>query len=483
MTIGPCRVVPSRRLLWCAAAIALPAAAAGGLFAGLAAPCSAVLAAVALTAAVDAFGGRRRARALHLSAPASVRLTKDVPGGIPLTIKNSSRPGKNSPRAGLAGETAYPTTANTGLAEVAQAVSPAFGDYSTASEGAAASSALDIRLALAPAAGVTYEQPVVNLAVPAGASLVDWRCTGTERGDRRIGEAHVEALSPLGLWAARARLPLDCALRVYPNLRGPSTRALFLRNPAPGARMRPQLGKGKEFESLRHYMPGDCVEDIHWKATARRGFPVVKQYKLEHAQEVYAVVDASRLSARQGMLDCFVDAALHLALIADRQKDRFGLVAFSGGTLRFVRAHGGMGHFRLCRETIYKLQPERVSPDFREIFGALQTNLRRRALLVFLTSLDDALLAESFEREIPMLARRHLVLVNVPRPADPLFASDPPDLDAVYSGLAGQLAWNRMLRLRIALRNCGVRLTLVDPARIKSQIAAGYLDVKRRQAL
>jgi hypothetical protein len=40
-----------------------------------------------------------------------------------------------------------------------------------------------------------------------------------------------------------------------------------------------------------------------------------------------------------------------------------------------------------------------------------------------------------------------------------------------------------MQELRIALQNRGVKLSVVEPARIKQQVANAYLDVKRRQAL
>jgi uncharacterized protein (DUF58 family) len=245
------------------------------------------------------------------------------------------------------------------------------------------------------------------------------------------------------------------------------------------------IGKGREFDNLRQYMPGDSFEDIHWKATARRGYPTVKLYQVEHAQEVYAIIDSSRLSMRPGILESYVEAALHLALVAERAGDRFGLATFSDRTHSFVRARHGLDHFRLCRETIYNLKAERVSPDFRDVFSSLQLNLRRRTLLVFFTSLDDPLLAETFEREAPMLARRHLVLVNVTRSpgVKPLFEETPPDLDALYGGLAGQILWNRTRMLKIALQNRGIKLTVVDPARIKMQVTAQYLDVKRRQTL
>ncbi len=430
-------MAPASRLPWLAACVAIPAATLAGLFPSLAAPCWGVLAAAAAVAAFDGLRGQRRVDAIGVRTPAYVRLTKDVPGNVPVTIENSS------------------------------------------------GGPLRLRFALG-ARGAGF-QPAMPASVPAffppGPSLVLWPCTGTARGDHRIEQAHLETASPLGLWSARARRPIECSLRVYPNLRDRATAALFLRTEAPGARLRRQIGKGKEFENLRHYAPGDSFEDIHWKATARRGFPMVKLYNIEHAQEVYVVIDSSRLSARQEILESYVDAALHLALVANRQRDRFGLVAFSDRTRLFLRARNGMDHFRVCREAIYKLNAERVSPDFQEVFTTLATNLRRRALLVFLTSLDDALLAETFEREVGLLARRHLVLVNVPRTARLLFAEEPAGLDAVYQDLAGQMAWNRMRQLQMSLLNRGVRMAFVDPDRAKLQIAAGYLEVKRRQAL
>ena len=334
--------------------------------------------------------------------------------------------------------------------------------------------------------GIESPDLVRDISAPAGVSRVDWPCTGTTRGDRPIRHVHLEAASPLGLWAVRSACDASCVLRVYPNLRDRATAAVFLKTAAPGFRLRPQVGKGREFDNLRHYLPGDSFEDIHWKATARRAFPVVKLFRVEHAQEVYAVIDSSRLCARAGILDSYVDAALHLALVAERQGDRFGLVTFSDRTHRFVRARSGIDHFRLCREAIYNLRAGRVSPDFREVFTSLQLNLRRRCLLVFFTSLDDALLAETFEHEIPIVSRRHLVMVNVTETAAmrPLFSGTAPaDEESLYDGLAGQMLCNRMRRLQIALENRGVKLSLVQPERIKTQVTAAYLDAKRRQLL
>jgi uncharacterized protein (DUF58 family) len=431
-------MVPAPRLLWIAAAVVLPAASLAGLAPRFSLPCAGILALCGAVALIDAARGARTIDAFEIRTPEFIRLTKGLSANLPVTIEN--RAGRELP----------------------------------------------IRLGAAMPEGI--ESPWLSRTIPSppGPSVVEWPCTGVARGDHSLGNLHLETPSPFGLWEVREARPVACSLRVYPNLRDRATAALFLKTADAGLRLRRQVGKGREFDNLRAYMPGDNFEDIHWKATARRAFPVVKLYRVEHAQEVYAVIDSSRLSAREGILEGYVDAALHLALVAERQGDRFGLVTFSDRSHRFVRARNGIDHFRLCRETIYNLRAERVSPDFREVFTSLQLNLRRRCLLVFFTSLDDALLAETFEREIPFLARRHLVLVNITRTAGmtQLFTGEPPaDTESLYQGLAGQMLWNRMRTLKLALGNRGVKLSIVPPDRLKSEVTAQYLDVKRRQIL
>src|SRR5580700_4596950 len=431
-------IVPNSRILLAAALVALPVATVAGIVPVLTLPCAGILTVCFAASVADALLGRQRAAVFGASAPALVRLTKDVRADVAITLENRS------------------------------------------------SRALSMRAGLAMPEGVRSERIAESVTLQPGRSALAWPCTGATRGDHVLRDLYVETPSPLGLWLARTHVPVECHLRVYPNLRDRATAALFLRAPNAGMRVHRQVGKGREFERLREYIPGDSYEDIHWKATAHRRTPVVKLYQVEHAQEVYVVVDASRLSAREQILESYVTAALHLALAAERQGDRFGLVTFSDQPHRMVRARSGMDHFRLCRETIYNLQPRRVSPDYRELFTSLQLNLRRRSLLIFFTSLDDPLLAETFAREVSLVARRHLILVNVMRTAglQPLFETDAPaDAESAYQALAGQMRWNKMHELQIALRNRGVRLSVVDPGSIKAQATAAYLEIKRRQLL
>jgi uncharacterized protein (DUF58 family) len=272
-----------------------------------------------------------------------------------------------------------------------------------------------LRVGLGLPASVQSDSPEQIVAIPAGqpASRIDWSCQPRERGRYALDRVCFEDTSPLGLWASRMWSPVKSELRVYPNLlterRGMA--AMFLHRGSLGRHAQRQIGKGRDFEQLRDYIPGDGLDEISWKATARRGQPVTKVFQIERTQEIYVIVDASRLSARVqprpaddkkpgvvadrevSTLERYVTAALMLGLAAEQQGDLFGLITFTDQVRTFLRARNGPAHFDACRDELYTLQPRPVTPDFEELASFIRLRLRRRALLVFLTALDDPVLS------------------------------------------------------------------------------------------
>jgi uncharacterized protein (DUF58 family) len=346
---------------------------------------------------------------------------------------------------------------------------------------------------------IESEQEELLVEVPGGGKLsrVAWKCTPRRRGNYALARCHIEGTSPLGFWGARTALPLHSEVRVYPDLlkERKNVAALFLNRGMLGIHAQRQIGKGRDFEKLREYIPGDSYEDVHWKATAKRGKPVTKIFQIERTQEVYVILDASRLSARQvsdpadpkrsvSTLERFIHSALVLALAAERQGDLFGTLTFSDRIEKFVRARNGQAHYSLCRDALYALHPKVVTPDYDELFAFIRTNLRRRALLVFLTALDDPLSAESFLRNAELVCRQHLLLVNMIQPPGvrPLFTDTNVNrLDDVYRQLGGHMQWHNLLELGKKLQNRGVQFSLVQNEKLTAEVVTQYLNVKRRQ--
>jgi uncharacterized protein (DUF58 family) len=344
-----------------------------------------------------------------------------------------------------------------------------------------------------------------------------WPCTPLNRGQFPIDRCYLETRSPLGLWTCRGVREVACEIRVYPNLHSErnSLAALFLNRGGYGIHARRQHGKGREFEKLREYIPGDGFDEIHWKATAKRRHPITKIFQIERTQEIYVMIDISRLSARpmrrvdpgrryfttpskagpgpaervdggESSLERFISAALVVGLAAQKQGDLFGVLTFSDSVHQFLRARGGKSHYGACREHIFNLRPRMVNPDYEELSTFIRLKLRRRALIILLTSLDDPVLAESFTRAAELMGRHHLVMVNMLRPAGarPVFSN--PGItssEEIYDELSGHTLWHHLRETGSTLTRQGIRFTLLDHERLCVDLVSQYMDVKQRQIL
>ncbi len=329
-------------------------------------------------------------------------------------------------------------------------------------------------------------------------SSLKWPLKALDSGRHVLDKCYMEVSSHLGFWAIRKTVPVTSEVRVYPALfREQKYVAALFMNRGLGIHTQRQVGKGRDFEHLREYFSGDSYEDIHWKATARRGHPITKVYQIERTQKIYVIIDASRLSCRRAgsengssfpttILERFVTASLIMDLAAERQGDLFGMLTFDDRVRKFLRAKNGKAHYNACRDALYTLRPKRVTPDFSELFTFIGTRIRRRSLLLFLTNLDDPVLAESFVRNIKLISRQHLVLVNVLRPtgARPLFSSASiASVDDLYAQLGGHFLWQGLNETGKVLESRGIGFSLLDNEKMCAQLVSQYLGVKQRQIL
>jgi len=469
-------IAPRARLLWAFALIAWPAITLLALLPAVAPACLFVLAAFAIFAIGDAVFSRDRLRNLRVEAPEVVRFAKGREGTVELWLSDE--------------RLEHPATDGV----VAAAVAGGRGErLSMEAAPSAAEDGRQLQLRLALPSEFTSENEEQRVTLPAaGGGVASFACTSSQRGRFTLEEMVAQTSSALGLWNVRKTIPIAAELRVYPDLLSErqNLAAIFLHRGNAGVRPIRRVGKGRDFEQLRDYIAGDSAEDIHWKATAKRGRPVTKVFQVEQTQEVYVVIDASRLSARMAgglpMLEHFINCALILCLAAGQRSDLFGLTTFTDKVQSFVRAKNGKAHYNLCRDTLYRLQPARVTPDFGDLFTFLRLRLRRRALLVFLTALDDPALAAGFIEKIDLLSRQHLVLVNMLRPseANPVFArGNVASVSEIYRQLGGHLVWHDLRELGKRLHHHGVRLSLVDHATLTPDVIAQYLQVKQRQLI
>ena len=433
-------IVPSRRLLWLVGLLLFPVAALGALLPGSGWLALAMLLAIAAVVLVDLLLSRGALDDVTLAVASPQRLFLHREQKLPVRITSLQ------------------------------------------------ARRLRVGLALPDSMDAAFEDTWLGVPGAGEPFAFDWTVTPQRRGGFTIAAGHVETTSQFGLWDLRRAISLGTEVRVYPNVREGEALSALQRDQT-GVKAIRQVGQGRDFEKLREYLPGDTIDQIHWKATARRAQPITKVFQIERTQEIYVIVDASRLSARmiegQSALDRYLTSALVLGLAAEKRGDLFGLVTFADQVNGFVRARNGKAHYAACRDAIYRLESSAVPADFEELFAFLRGRLRRRALLIVLTALDDPALAESFCRASRLLSQKHLVVAGMLAPAgtEPLFSSGAADEDEIYRKLGGHLAWRGLRQIEIDLQRHGVRFRLFSPTKLSSDLIDIYDEIKQRQLL
>ena len=304
------------------------------------------------------------------------------------------------------------------------------------------------------------------------------------RGRHALPPPASRVTGPLGLaaWYRRHGDPTD--VLVYPDMPAARRLAVAVRQGRfrdPGRLTRGPLGLGTEFESIRDYLPDDDVRQVNWRATFRTGRPMSNQYRVEQDRDVICVVDCGRLMAAPTVdrtrLDTAVDVVAAIALVADEVGDRCGVVAFDKEVRRRVspRRSGGDAVVR----AIFDLEPSPIDSDyelaFRTVGGA------KRAFVLVLTDLLEEAAAQPLVDAVPVLARRHAVVVASAADPDLVAAvSTPPQRPIdVYGAAVALDVMDARARVAAQLRRSGAQQVVeASPDRLAAACVGAYLRAK-----
>jgi uncharacterized protein (DUF58 family) len=238
-----------------------------------------------------------------------------------------------------------------------------------------------------------------------------------ERGDHRFGSLYLRVRTPLGLLLRTIMLPVPAPVRVYPDVRQIRQYEMLARQnrrAQVGLRWVRQLGAGTEFERLRDYVPNDEIRRVDWKATARRGALMTREYDVERTQTVVLALDLGRTMASRLELmtkaDYAVNACVLLSYVAALADDHVGLFAFAEQPRVFLQPGKGRPQVFNLLEGLYPLQAVPKEANYRLAFTYLASQLRKRALVILFTDLVDPDASRRLIESIGLLSRRHRVL-------------------------------------------------------------------------
>jgi uncharacterized protein (DUF58 family) len=252
-----------------------------------------------------------------------------------------------------------------------------------------------------------------------------------------------------------------------------------------GARARRIAGAGAELHQLRYYAQGDPLTRIDWKATARTGSLITREYSEDQHLDVLVAIDAGRLSRlRCGDLDRFGlygNVAARFAEIVTHHDDRIGLIVYADRVLATCPPGRGLAAVSRLRHTLELLSVQPAESDPTAAAVSIRSLLKHRALVLLLTDLDDANVAHQLVRAVRLLAPPHLVMVGGVQSGEiaALAQREARQWQDPWVALAAAEHTMRAASQRALLQRLGAPVVVAPAQRLEQQLVERY-EVLRR---
>lgn len=310
----------------------------------------------------------------------------------------------------------------------------------------------------------------------------------TRRGRFPLNDVTVRVEGPLRMVSRQSTRSLPGGLRVmpaYPSREEVQRRIRVPRVLEVGLRSIRTSGGGTEFDQLRDFRPDDEFRRIDWPATVRLQRPIVKQYRAERNQNVVVMLDNGRVMA--GVVDGVprvehaMDAVLAVVQMTTRIGDRLGMVAFDRQVRSILVPNNGKSQLGRAAEAMYMLESDYSESAYGVAFNAAAKRFRRRSLFIVLTDLVESAVEQALLPAIPILTRRHLVLVAAVQ--DPLVARWADGAahqwaSEAYREAAAVNMLQQRERATARLRAAGAIVIDAEPGRLAIELVDAYLAVK-----
>ncbi len=191
-------------------------------------------------------------------------------------------------------------------------------------------------------------------------------------------------------------------------------------------------GSGEDFDDLKYYQPGgDKISDIDWKATARSGEPLIRQFNEERVRHLSIVADTSSAMAATAAdgtskRDAMVMAAGLICFLGQKNGDLVG--GLVGGSqerpIQLPPSRSSDGHLELLLRSIQQGGATTASsaPDSSWLLERAFRVTTRSTLMTIIT--DEAHPRVEDFSLLRRLTTRHDVLMIRIADADPLLSED-----------------------------------------------------------
>ncbi len=354
-------------------------------------------------------------------------------------------------------------------------------------------SAATFQIVDSPPIDFTGAAKMLTLRLPPKREVIqNYSLKSFRRGSFSFGAVYYRITGRLGLIQRQGKIDLPQGVQVLPDMTGEGSHDLQLALAGAfqaGRRKAMRRGEGSEFESLREHQRDDDFRHIDWKASAKRGKLISRQYETERDQRLMILLDTGRLmSPKIGSyrkLDYAINASVHLAQIALHKGDWVGYAIFNDELRAYAEPKKGQAQMSHLVRQLTSLQPTRLESDYASIFHHVQKRCSRRTLIVCFTDLGDPQSAETLLQAAMPLMPRHLPVIVTVSNSEVLAVTkkSPVNEFEVYRHVAAMEIWNDYQRTLRGLRSRGVATVSVPAQELSTAAINEYLRIKETARL
>jgi len=327
---------------------------------------------------------------------------------------------------------------------------------------------------------------------PAEVKSIHYNLRPTKRGEYDFGFIRTYIASPLGLINRRYNLDGVKILPVYPsfiNLGQYELMAVSRFLTEFGIKKIRKIGQSSEFDQIKNYVGGDDIRTINWKATARKGGLMVNTYTDEKSQNIYCVIDKSRVMRMPfeglSLLDYAINATVALSKVAMLKEDKAGLITISENIGSIVPADRKASQLGNIMNVLYKEKTRYLESNLEALYSAVRSVVKQRGLLVFFTNFESL---SALQRQLPYLkriAKYHLLVVVFFENTELKELSTEPakDVEGIYhKTIAEKFIYEKKLMVK-ELNKHGILAILTPPQKLTINVINQYLALKAQQRI
>lgn len=316
-----------------------------------------------------------------------------------------------------------------------------------------------------------------------------YELTPTKRGEYHFGRINVFLTTELGLVQRRTVLGEEQMVKVYPSIIQMHAYELMVFSAdrmQEGIKKIRRLGHGYEFSDIRSYVIGDDPRTINWKASSRSTELMVNNYRDERSQQIYAVINTSRVMRMPfgglSLMDYAINATLSMQNIVLQSHDHAGLITFSDTVNHFLRAERKFNQRQLLLESLYNVHEDQGEPNYQALYEQVQKRVRGRSMLLLFTNFMSY---NSLMRVLPdlkRLNRSHLLVVVFFKNTE-LDAFEQKEVNSlldISSNILAAKLLNELTQVVYELRNAGIQAIHTEPENLTSNAINKYLEMKSR---